>query len=186
VEQAANKSFSRSDVLLAVVVLLAIASFVLIYATGILWIAHAITGTVSLVFAVLVAVSGAVARGRKKRIRAMNFKLHRKLGISLALLIGITFFYGPYARWLHDEFLFWQHTEPWEPIFKGWLGLVILIVAVSQVILSLAVKDRRRIRRLHMIVGYSLLLLLVVETAIGIGLAINEISETAELFLPPI
>ncbi len=183
-EQAANKSLSRSDVLIAVVVLLAIASFVLIYATGIFWIAHVITGTVSLIFVVLAAVSGAMLGGRVKRIQGLNFSFHRKLGISLVLLIGVTFVYGLYARSLHVEFLFWQHTEPWEPVFKGWLGLVILVVALSQVILSLAVKDRMRIRRLHMLIGYSLVVLLIVETAIGIGLAINEISETAELSLP--
>jgi hypothetical protein len=167
-----------------VVVLLAITSFVLIYTTGIFWISHAITGTISLIFAVLVAVSGATLRGRVKRIQGLNFSLHKKFGISLVLLIGVTFVYGSYARWLHGEYLFWQHTEPFEPVFKGWLGLVIIIIAVAQVLLSLFVKDRRRIRKLHMAIGYALVLLLIIETAVGIGLAINEISEEAELFLP--
>jgi hypothetical protein len=170
-----------SSIIIALVILLTIFSFILIYTTEIFWIAHAIAGTVSLIFAILVAVSGATVTGRVRRVRGLNFRLHKRLGISLVLLIGVTFFYGPYARWLHDEFLFWQHTEPWEPVFKGWLGLGILIVAVSQVILSLAVKNRRRIRKLHMIIGYSLVILIVIETVVGIALGI---SETAELILP--
>lgn len=174
---------SRSSIIITLVVLLTILSFILVYTTEIFWIAHAIAGTVSLVFVILVALSGTVTRGKLKRIRALGFRVHKRLGISLVILIGVTFFYGLYARWLHDELLFWQHTEPWEPVFKGWLGLAILILAVSQVILSLAVKNRRRIRQLHMIIGYSLVVLIAIEMAIGIGLALNEISEAAELFL---
>ena len=60
-----------SSIIIAFVVLLTILSFILIYTTGIFWIAHAIAGTVSLMFAILVAVSGAVTRG-KLRIRALN------------------------------------------------------------------------------------------------------------------
>lgn len=182
-ENRANRNLGVSDILIMFVTFLALSSFLLIYATGIFWIAHAVTGTVSLVFAALTTTAGAVVRGRAKRIQGLNLKIHRRLGIALVFLIGITFFYGPYARWLHDEFLFWQHTEPLGPVFKGWLGLAVLVIAVLQAALSLSVKDRNRIRKLHTIIGYSLVALLIVETVAGSAIGISELSQTTELIL---
>jgi hypothetical protein len=54
--------------------------------------------------------------------------------------------------------------------FHGILGILLLIIIALQVILSLLIKDRRKIRKLHLISGYSLLIILSIQVFNGLYL----------------
>jgi hypothetical protein len=139
------------------------------------WVGQDLAGIPSLFFLVAAVLFGAMLFGRLKRPQGVNlFRLHRKMGVFFAVLIVITFFHGLWDRIAHGEPFFWQHTEPLVTVVHGWFGLILMILAISQVSSSLAVKDRRRIRRLHMTLGYVLLILLIVQIFLGIGTILVE------------
>ena len=137
--------------------------------TEVLWVGHAIAGIFSFVFVVTGVIAGAGITERIKRIReTYTYKLHRKINTYATLLIVGTFVYGLWSRIAHGEPLFWQHVESFAVVLHGWWGLIVSIVAVFQIVSCFAVKDRRKTRRLHMVLGYSLVILLVVQTVLGI------------------
>lgn len=72
------------------------------------------------------------------------------------------------------EPFFWQHTYPLVTVLHGWFGLILTIMALLQVVPSLAIKDRRKTRKLHMILGYALLMLIIIEIFLGIGAVLVE------------
>jgi hypothetical protein len=154
--------------------------FVFTGETEIRWVGHALAGIFSLVFSVAAAVLGAMMVGRIRKMQGVNlFRLHRKITIYLALLIVGTFFYGLWDRTSHGEPLFWQHVEPLATVVQGWFGLVVTIITVVQIVPCLAAKDRRKTRKLHMILGYALVLSLVIQTFLGIEAALVESAEVA-------
>jgi hypothetical protein len=134
-------------------------------------------------FSVAAVLVGAMLAGRIKRKQGKNlFSLHRKITFYLVFLIVATFFYGLWARVSHGELLFWQHAEPVVTVVQGWFGLIVTIIAIVQVLPCLIVKDRRKTKRMHMILGYVLLLSLVVQTFLGIEAGLIETTE-AELLM---
>lgn len=155
------------------------------YGTEIRWLSHAIAGIISLLLAIVVVLIGAMSAGRIKSMRGVNLvKPHRKLSIYLSLLILGTFFLGVWSRNVHGEPLFWQDVEPLAAFLQGWLGLLISIIAFSQVIPCLVVKDKRKTRGLHSILGYALVLLLIIQTVLGVQLIIAETAEIEVLTFP--
>ena len=139
------------------------------------WVGQDLAGIPSLFFLVAALLFGAMLVGRLKRPQGINlFRLHRKISVFFAALVTVTFFHGLWDRIAHGELFFWQHTEPLVTVVHGWFGLIFMILAILQVASSLAVKDRRKIRKLHMILGYALLILVIVEIFLGIETVLVE------------
>ena len=135
---------------------------------------HAILGITGLVLAIEVLITGAMTTGRIKRLEGTNsFKLHRKVSILFGLFMLGTFFYG---LWIVS-----QHGEPILTSVHGWLGLIISIITIVQIIPCLAVKERRKIRIPHMVLGYAAAVLVVIQTALGIEIAVVETLENLVL-----
>ena len=169
-----------------VVILLSAVLIVIVFAftaeTEIRWVGHALAGIISLLFSIAAAVVGAMLVGRMRRAQGVNlFGLHKKITIYLVALIVGAFFFGLWSRVSHGKPLFWQHIEPLATVVHGWFGLVVVIIAVLQVVPCLAVKDRRKTRKVHMILGYALVISLVIQTFLGIEAALVENAESALL-----
>lgn len=166
--------------------LLIVIVFALTAETDIRWVGHALAGIAGLSFSVVTVLAGAQLAGRIKRAQGINISgLHTKIAIYLATLIVATFIYGLWSRVSHEEPLFWQHSESLTTL-HGWFGLTAMIVAIAQVVPRLAIRNRRKTRRLHMILGYALVMLLIIQTVLGIQAAILESAElTAVIPLIP-
>jgi len=76
----------------------------------------------------------------------------------------VTFFYG---LWVTS-----QHGKPLLESVHGWLGLIIALGAVMQLIPSIIIKKRIKIKTSHMILGYLLASLVVLEVAWGIHITV--------------
>jgi cytochrome b561 len=156
-------------------VIIVIAVFGVTYGTELRWLNHAVAGVINLLFAVAVVLLGAMNAGRKKSMRRGTLvRTHKRLGIYLSLLVAGTFLLGVWSRNAHGEALFWQSNEPMAAFVHGWLSVIILIIGFSQVIPRLVVKDLRKTRKLHLIIGYALLILLIIQTVLGIQLIMLE------------
>lgn len=176
-EEAFEIRLSLSNVAIIFSSLLIIIIFALTAETELHWVGHALAGVLSLLFSMATAIVGAMLTGRIRRLQGINlFRLHKKLSIYLAILVLAAFFLGVWARVAYGEPLFWQHTDPLIMVVQGWFGLVVTVAALAQIIPCLTVKDRRKMRRLHMILGYVLVILLVVQMFLGVGAALVEIA----------
>ena len=105
-------------------------------------------------------VTGAMLKGRIKRKQTNLFPLHKKVGIYFSTFILGTFLYGLLIKM--------QHEEPVLTSVHGRLGLILLLIVIFQLIPSLIVKDRTRIRTPHKILGYSLAPLMFLEASWGL------------------
>ena len=152
-----------------------IALSVLTYGGEQRWIGHAAISLMGLGLIFLVLINGATLSGRLKRGGEMNvFRLHRSLSVLFSVFMFFSFFYGLWVTWQHGEALLSS--------IHGWLGLVIVILSVLQVVPCLVPKRRLRIRSLHMIVGYALAFLVVVQAAWGLEIAVvGEVSNVVML-----
>jgi uncharacterized membrane protein len=75
-----------------------------------------------------------------------------------------TFFYG---LWITS-----QHETPILSSVHGWLGLIIVIFAILQLLPCLFVKKRTKIKFPHMMIGYSLLFLVIFQVVWGALVAV--------------
>jgi hypothetical protein len=149
--------------------------FALTAATEFHWVAHAIAGVSSLLFSVATVTAGAMLGGRIKRRKGANlFRLHRRSSSYLTIFVLSAFFSGLWGRFGHGEPLFWQHVYPLAVVVQGWSGLVVAIMSIAQVIPCLAGGCRNR--KLHMILGYALLVALVIQIFLGIETALVEMA----------
>ena len=175
--------FGFSDAAIAVSTLSIMIVFAFTYQTDLRWTGHGLAGIYSLLFSIVATLIGAMIVGRVKRPTGINLlALHKKITIYLAALIVATFIYGVWSRTAHGELLFWQQSEPIVTVVQGWFGLVVTFAAITQVLPCLTA--RRKNRKLHMILGYTLTIMLVIQTWLGFGAAIIEIAETAATVLP--
>jgi len=125
------------------------------------WYWHAVAGSTALLLAILAAVTGAMLRGRLRRPRGMNvFAIHRGVAVAFVAVLIATFPLGHLAA---DEFLFGLPQE-----LHGWLGLAIIILGLGQLVPSLLVGTRKRMRLTHTIVGYLLAGLMAWQTGWGV------------------
>jgi hypothetical protein len=99
-------------------------------------------------------------KGRIKRKQTNLFALHKKVSIYFSTFIIGTFLYGLLTKI--------QQEEPVLTSFHGRLGLILLLIVIFQLIPSLIVKDRTRIRTPHKILGYSLAPLMFLEASWGL------------------
>ena len=128
------------------------------------WLGHAIVSGVGLVFALLVVYNGAKLTGRiNGKKGAKTYKIHRILSLLFGFIMIGTFFYG---LWVTS-----QHGAPVLLSIHGWLGLIIALFALAQLLPCLFVKKRTKIKIPHMIIGYFLLFLLVIQVIWGMHVA---------------
>ena len=129
------------------------------------WAGHAAVSIVGLVLVFLVLINGATLTGRIKRIGEANaFRRHRILSVLFSIFMIVGFSYG---LWVTS-----QHGEALLSSVHGWLGLAIVVISVMQVVPCFVSKRRVRIRFLHMIAGYTVAFLVVVQAAWGLEIAV--------------
>lgn len=145
--------------------LLSIISVILTYKKDIWWIGHGTIGIVSLIIVVSIVIAGATLKGRIKRITKTNtLKLHKWLAISFGFFILGVFLYGLWVTTRFGKII---------PVtIHGKLGLFIFIVVISQVIPSLLIKKRTKLRTIHRILGYTLISLVILQVTWGIHVAV--------------
>jgi hypothetical protein len=83
---------------------------------------------------------------------------------------------GLWGRIFHDELFFWEDTELSVAVVHGWFGLIITILTLLQVVPSFVIKDRSKIRKLHLIVGCLVLTLLIIQILLGIGAVLEALA----------
>jgi len=124
------------------------------------WLGHAIVSVIGLVFAILVVYNGAKLTGRiKGKKGAKAFKIHRILSVLFGVTAIGTFFYG---LWVTS-----QHGVTVLLSVHGWFGLIITLFALAQLLPCLFVKKRIKIKIPHMIIGYILLILVIIQVVWG-------------------
>lgn len=148
---------SIPDALIGFVILLAIAGLAQIYNS---WIGHAFIALISLMLMISALVTGAMLKGRIEKNQTNLFPLHKKIGIYFGTFILGTLLYGLLIKM--------QHEVPVLTSVHGRLGLILLLIVILQLVPSLMVKDRDRIRRAHKILGYSLAPLMFLEASWGL------------------
>lgn len=159
-----------TDTYIALALLLLILGTALIYGG---WIGHALVGLAGVLLLICAVVMGAMLTGRIKRGEGDIFKLHKKRGMLLGSILLGTFFYGLWIKLAHNE-----------PVLRsvhGWLGLIILLLVAQQIIPSLYLSDRSRLRGPHKVLGYALVLLIVIDVCWGLYMGVVEGSKSLVL-----
>jgi len=129
------------------------------------WGGHAIVSIIGLIFALLILLTGAKLSGRiKKKEGFYSFKIHKTASILFSLFMVGTFFYGLLVTSEHETHLLLS--------VHGWLGLLIVIFALLQVIPSVFIKKRNKIKFPHMMIGYSLVFLVALQIIVGAHIAV--------------
>jgi len=170
-------NITKFDVAIILSALSVIVVFAVTALTELHWVAHALGGVFSLCFSVAAALVGAMLTGRiRKKVGTNLFRLHKKISAYLTVLVVSTFFLGIWDRVFYGEPLFWQHTAPLAMVVQGWFGLVVTIMAIAQAVPCFVVKDKRKTRKLHMILGYALVIALVIQTFLGVEAILVEIA----------
>lgn len=137
------------------------------------WLGHAVVSITGLFLIVITVVNGAILTGRLKRGATNAFVVHRNVSVLFSVFMFGTFFFGLWVTYSHGEGLLTS--------IHGWIGLAILVLAVIQVIPCFVSKQRSKIRRLHMVAGFSVAVLVVIQTAWGLEIAL--IGEVKDLVL---
>jgi hypothetical protein len=159
------------NIIIIIALVLVIGGFALTYQAH-TWIGHTIAAFISFMTAISLPILGAGIKGRIKKIKGANLiKLHRRIAIFFGLLVIGTFVYG---LWM-TSWRYGSHTII-PPSIHGRLGFTIVLVALLQVIPSLATKKRKKIRTLHRILGYAMPILMLSQVILGLLLAIKRIS----------
>lgn len=104
--------------------------------------------------------TGAMLKGRIKRKQTNVFLLHKKAAIYFGTFILGTLIYG--------LLLEIKYEEPILTSTHGKLGILIFLIVVFQIIPSLVLRDRTRIRKAHKILGYALAPLMFLEASWGL------------------
>ena len=142
--------------------LITLASVALTFGSESRWIGHAVTGTIALVLMVAVILTGAVQKGRIRTIRIHHiFRFHKMLSIWFSTFVVGTFILGLLTTM--------EHGEPVLQSVHGLLGLIVAILALAQLVPSLVITRRTSIRLPHMVIGYLIVSLLVLQIIIGLG-----------------
>ena len=144
--------------------LLAVGGFVFTYeAGGYRWINHAFVGIVGLTLVGSVFVHGATLTRRMNIVKGANlFKRHKRIGIYYGFFMLLALFYGFWSTSWHHPLVMSLLTS-----VHSWLALTIVALAALQIVPSLLVKRRKRIRKSHMVLGYALFFLVIIQAAWG-------------------
>ena len=146
-----------SDILVGLAFLVIIGGIATTYES---WIGHAIIAIIGLVLMISALATGAMLKGRIKSSLTNIIGLHKRIGIYLGSFILGSFIYGIW--------MMLQHRVPILSSVHGRVGLIILLIMILQILPSLVLKDRRRYRVLHRLLGYLLAPILIIDTAWGL------------------
>jgi len=160
------------NIIFIVAIILAVTSIVLGCVLELHWIGHATTGIISFLLAALIIVFGLMLKGRIRRVKGINIvKVHKRASILLGIFVLETFRYGLwFSSWRYEFKISLPES------FHGQLGLTILVLAALQLIPSLIVKSRRKIRIPHMILGYTLSALIIIQLLLGMHMAVEYVT----------
>jgi hypothetical protein len=100
--------------------------------------------------------------------------LHKRVSAYLTILVLSAFFSGLWAKIGYGEPLFWQQSYPLATVVQGWFGLVVTILAIAQV--TPCFVGQRKNRKLHMILGYALVIALAIQIFLGVAAAMVEMA----------
>jgi hypothetical protein len=132
------------------------------------WLGHAIVSIAGFIFAIFLVVTGAKLTGRiKGKEGATTYKIHKLVSISFSVIMIGSFIYG--------LIITSGHGSPVLTSVHGWLGVIILIFAIVQLVPCLFVKNRTRVKFPHMVFGYSLLLVVLLQVVFGLYDAILDL-----------
>ena len=108
-----------------------------------------------------VLVTGAMLKGRIEKKQTNVFSRFIKSSEYILAL-------SSWERYFTDSLIKMQHEVPVLTSVHGRLGFILLLIVTLQLVPSLMVKDRARIRRPHKILGYSLSPLMFLEASWGL------------------
>ncbi len=131
----------------------------------ILIIFHIIFGISSFTLCLITALLGTKNAGRfgKSKITKKTYNIHRILAVITGIIVIISFSLGfVLGNGLNIELTFEGGG------IHGLTGLLAVILVSLQIIPSLIIKRRKKIKLIHRIVGYSLLIDLTVHLTAGI------------------
>jgi hypothetical protein len=149
------------NILLMAGLLVAAGSIALTFGTEARWIGHAVTSTVGMMQMVVVILTGAVQKERIRTIRLHQiFRYHKMASTWFSLLVIGTFVLGLLTTL--------EHGEPFLESPHGIIGLVLVLMALVQLVPSLLIRKRARIRALHRVVGYAIVPVFILQTVLGL------------------
>jgi hypothetical protein len=123
-----------------------------------------VTSIVGLVLMCVVILTGSVQKGRIRTVRIHHiFRYHRIASICFSFIVIVTFILGLLTML--------EHGEPLLSSLHGLVGLALVVLAVVQLVPSLLVRERIRIRFAHMVVGYTIIPLYIFQTILGLSAA---------------
>ena len=150
--------------LIAVSLLLAFIILFFTYEGEYRWLGHAVVSITGLILIVIVVVNGATLAGRLKKGATNAHRLHKNVSVLFSLFMVGTFFFGLWIMYSHGEELLAS--------VHGWIGLAIVVLAIIQVVPCFITKQRTKIRVLHKVAGFAVAVLVVIQTAWGLEVAV--------------
>jgi hypothetical protein len=128
------------------------------------WIGHSVTGTAGLVLLIMVIVTGAIRSGRLQSLtfRQVHFT-HKIASVAFSGIAVGTFFLG--------LLVMVGHGEPVMTTVHGWTGLIVAALSTVQLLPSLFITRRQSIRKIHMIIGFLIVPLFLLQVFLGLNAA---------------
>ncbi|HUX99926.1 MAG TPA: hypothetical protein VMV49_10270 [Candidatus Deferrimicrobium sp.] len=128
------------------------------------FILHIIAGSMSLMLSIITVLLSAMFNGRigKSKGHMELLSLHKYFGIALGISVILTFI-----------FMILPPIYAGEPIIlgiHGWFAFTALVIAISEVLMRFIVKDKSKIRKIHLYLGYLLLIILSFQIVFGMYL----------------
>ncbi len=125
---------------------------------------HIIFGTTALLLCVITVLLGAMFIGRIGDSRGHKelYKFHKYSGIITGIFVVFTFIFMILPPFFSGESIILG--------IHGWIAVFALIIVIIQVSLSLLIKDRKKLRKSHLYLGYILLILLTLQVVNGLML----------------
>jgi len=110
---------------------------------------------------VFVILTGAVQKGRIRTVRLHQiFRYHKMASTWFSLFVIGTFVLGLLTTQ--------EHGEPLLESSHGIVGVVLVLMAIVQLVPSLLIKRRARIRAIHMVIGYTIVPVFILQTVLGL------------------
>lgn len=125
------------------------------------WIGHAVTGFCGLALMAVAVISGAVQKGRIRRIHIPGvYRFHRLASISFCLFVIGTYILGILTTLkFGGQLVKFPH---------GVFGLILVAMAVVQLVPSLLIHNRAGIQALHRVIGYAMIPVFILEIILGL------------------
>ncbi len=123
---------------------------------------HIIFGTTSLILSGVTILIGAMFAGRIGDSRGHKelYKLHKFSGIVTGIFVVFTFIFMILPPYFSGETIVLE--------LHGLIALITLIVVILQVSLSVTIKERTKLRSIHLYLGYGLFVILTLQVILGL------------------